>query len=118
MLTLPPSVRIFVCSEPVDLRKGFDGLAAAAREIVRQDPSSGHIFAFINRRMDRIKLLLWDRTGYVLVYKRLSEGRLSLPTRPLPGRQHVEIDPAQLMLMLEGIELRGARQRRRYRRVA
>jgi transposase len=59
-----------------------------------------------------------NRTGYVLVYKRLSEGRLSLPTRPLPGRQHVEIDPAQLMLMLEGIELRGARQRRRYRRVA
>lgn len=116
MLTFPASVRIFICAEPVDLRRGFDRLAAAAREVVRQDPMSGHVFAFLNRRRNRVKLLLWDRSGYLLIYKRLSQGTFALPIRPLPGRRHVEVDGPKLMLMLEGIELAGARQRKRYQR--
>lgn len=116
MLTFPASVRIFVCIEPIDLRRGFDRLAAAAREVVRQDPTSGHLFAFLNRRRDRVKILVWDRTGYMLVYKRLSRGTYALPARPLPGQGHIEVDGARLMLMLEGIELSGARQRKRYQR--
>lgn len=116
MLTFPASVRIFVCAEPTDLRAGFDRLAAAARQVVRQDPMSGHVFVFLNRRKNRVKLLVWDRTGYLLVYKRLSRGTFALPTRPLLGQRHIEVDGAKLMLMLEGIDLAGARQRRRYKR--
>ena len=118
MLTLPASVRIFVCVEPVDLRRGFDRLASAAREVVRQDPASGHLFAFLNRRRDRVKILVWDRTGYLLIYKRLTRGTYGLPFHPLPGQRHLELDGARLLLMLEGIELTGARQRKRYQRDA
>ena len=68
MLTLPCSVRIYVAAEAVDLRRGFDGLAAATRSLIRQDPLNGHLFVFLNRRRNRIKLLVWDRTGYLLLY--------------------------------------------------
>ena len=68
MLTLPASVRIYVAAEAVDLRRGFDGLAAATRSLIRQDPLNGHLFVFLNRRRNRIKLLVWDRTGYLLLY--------------------------------------------------
>ena len=74
MLTFPALVRIFIAAEPVDLRRGFDGLAAATRQLIAEDPLSGHVFVFINRRSNRIKLLVWDRTGYLLLYKRLERG--------------------------------------------
>lgn len=117
MLTLPASVRIFIAAEAVDLRRGFDGLSAATRSIILQDPLSGHVFAFLNRRKNRIKLLVWDRTGFVLLYKRLERGTFQIPTDPAPGRRHVELDAGDLGLMLEGIDLRGARRLRRWRRV-
>jgi transposase len=117
MLTLPSSVRIFIAAEAVDLRRGFDGLAAATRGIIMQDPLNGHVFAFLNRRRNRIKLLLWDRTGFVLVYKRLERGTFRIPMEPPAGRHHVEVDSGDLGLMLEGIDLRGARRRRRWRRL-
>jgi len=116
MLTFPASVRIFICAEAIDLRRGFDRLAGAAREVVRQDPTSGHVFAFLNRRRDRIKMLVWDRTGYLLLYKRLSKGTFSLPSRPALGQGHIEVDGAHLLMMLEGIELAGAKRRKRYQR--
>jgi transposase len=116
-LTLPASVRIFIAAEAVDLRRGFDGLSAATRGIILQDPMSGHVFAFLNRRRNRIKLLVWDRTGLVLVYKRLERGTFQIPTEPAPGTGHVEIDAGDLGLMLEGIDLRGARRLRRWRRL-
>ncbi len=114
MLTLPATVRIYVAAEPVDLRRGFDGLAAATREIIRQDPLSGCLFAFTNRRSDRLKILLWEPSGYLLIYKRLERGRFHLPRTPRPGARHVEMEAAELMLMLEGIDLRGARRRERW----
>lgn len=116
MLTLPASVRIYVAAEAVDLRRGFDGLAAATRGVIGADPLSGHVFVFLNGRRNRVKLLVWDRTGYVLVYKRLEQGTFALPTHPAPGSRHVEIDAGELGLMLEGLDLRGARRRKRYRR--
>jgi transposase len=114
MLTLPATVRIYVAAEPVDLRRGFDGLAAATREIIRQDPLSGCLFAFTNRRSNRLKILLWEPSGYLLIYKRLERGRFHLPRTPRPGTKHVEMEAAELMLMLEGIDLRGARRRERW----
>lgn len=117
MLTLPSSVRIFVAAEPVDLRRGFDGLAAATRSLILRDPLSGHVFAFINRRRNRIKLLVWDRTGYVLLYKRLERGTFRIPIQPRPGQSHVEVDNGELGLMLEGFDLRTARRQRRWRRL-
>ena len=111
MLTLPPTVRIFVAAESVDLRRGFDGLAAATRHILRQNPLSGHLFCFINRRRNRIKILLWQPSGFVLLYKRLERGRLRFPLEPAPGQRHVEMSATDLALMMEGIDLRGARRR-------
>lgn len=72
MLTLPPSVRLYVATEPVDFRKGFDGLASVARHVVGEDPMSGHIFLFYNRRRNRVKALWWDRSGFALLYNQPS----------------------------------------------
>lgn len=116
MLTLPSSVRIYVAAEPVDLRRGFDGLAAATRGLIGADPMSGHIFVFLNRRRNRVKVLIWDRTGYVLLYKRLEKGTFEIPNEPRPGRRHVELDSGELGLMLEGLDLRRARRRPRWYR--
>jgi transposase len=117
VLTLPASVRIYVAAEAVDLRRGFDGLAAVTRGVIRQDPLSGHVFAFVNRRRNRIKLLVWDRTGYVLLYKRLERGTFRLAAPPVLGQRHVEMDAGELGLMLEGLDLREAVRRKRWRRM-
>jgi transposase len=117
MLTLPASVRIYVAAEPMDLRRGFDGLAAAARSVIGQDPLSGHLFVFMNRRRDRVKLLVWDRTGYLLLYKRLERGTFRMATQPRIGERHVELDAGELGLMLEGLDLRGARRAKRWCRL-
>ncbi len=115
MLTLPASVRIYVAAEPVDLRRGFDGLAATTRTLIRQDPLSGHLFVFLNRRGNRIKLLAWDRTGFLVIYKRLERGKFRLTTQPAAGCGHVELDAGDLALMLEGVDLRGVRRHQRWR---
>jgi len=114
VLTLPSTVRIHLAAEPVDLRKNFDGLAAATRLIMGEDPLSGHLFVFLNRRGDRVKILSWDRNGWLLIYKRLERGVFRLPCGPAGGARHVEIEAAELALMLEGIDLRGARRRPRW----
>jgi transposase len=115
MLTLPPSVRIFVCLEATDLRKGFDGLAAATREVLNEDPLSGHLFVFFNRRRNRVKALLWDRSGLCIWYKRIEKSRFQLAALDAHrcGRR-AEIEAAELMLILEGITLQGARRRPRF----
>jgi transposase len=112
MLSFASRTRIFVASEPVDLRRGFDGLAAATRQLIREEPLSGYLFAFLNRRRNRMKLLIWEPSGYWLLYKRLERGRFTLPQEPEPGRRHIVIEAADLTLMLEGIDLRGARRRK------
>ena len=114
MLTLPPAVRVFVAVEPVDIRKAFDGLSAAVREILRENPLSGHLFVFRNRRGDRLKILFWDRSGYCLFYKRLERGTFQLPACARGPAPHLEMEAAELSLMLEGIDLRGARRRPRW----
>lgn len=115
MLMLPPSVRVYVAAEPTDLRKSFDGLSAAVVARFGQDPVCGHLFVFRNRRADQIRALFWDRTGYCIVAKKLARGRFHL-ARELPeGATHVEVEAAELSLMLEGIDLAKATRRVRFR---
>ena len=111
MLSLPPSVRIFLASAPADGRRGIDGLAALVRESFGEDPLSGHLFVFRNRRGDRAKILYWDRSGYWLLQKRLERGTFRFPSAALP---RVEVEAADLALLLEGIDLAGARRRERF----
>jgi transposase len=114
MLTLPPAVRVYLCCEPVDMRKSFDGLEAATRHVIKQDPLSGHLFAFLNRRGNIVKVLFWDRSGLCILAKRLERGRFRLPEEVGPGQRQLEMESAELGLMLEGIDLRGARRRPRW----
>ncbi len=114
VLTLPPSVRIFVCLTPADMRRSLDGLAAMTREVLGEDPLSGHLFAFFNRRRDRVKILFWDRSGLCLYYKRLEKGVFHLSTLEHPERKRAEVEAAELALILEGIDLSGAKRRVRF----
>ena len=108
-------MRVFVAARPVDLRKGFDGLAACVRSSFRQDPLSGHLFVSLNRRMDCAKLLLWEPIGLWAFHKRLEKGRVRFPVPLAEGTSQLQVEPAELALMLEGLELEGARRRPRWR---
>lgn len=111
MLSLPPSVRVFVCRAPTDMRKSFDGLCALVESVLRQDPFSGHLFIFANRRRDKLKALYWDRSGFVQMYKRLEAGTFWLPDAD-------EIGSRELVMLLEGLHVSEVRQRPRYERRA
>jgi transposase len=116
MLTLPPSVRVFIAIGATDMRKQFDGLIALARDVVRQDPLSGHIFGFCNKRRDRIKLLFFDRSGFWLCAKRLEKGTFSWPT-PAAASTSVELSSPELALLLSGIDLARTKRRQWWDRV-
>jgi transposase len=112
MLTLPRSVRIYLCAGPVDLRKSIDGLGALARER-SHDLFSGHLFVFVSRRGDRVKILSWDHGGFVLYYKRLERGRFQLPEIK-PGAAEVELEATQLSMLLDGIDVKRVPTPRRW----
>lgn len=112
MLTLPRSVRIYMATGPVDLRKSIDGLGALA-QVRGHDVYSGHLFVFVSRRGDRVKILAWDHGGFVLYYKRLEQGRFRLP-EILPGAEEVEVDATQLAMLLDGIDLRRVKRPERW----
>ena len=111
MLSLPPSVRIFVAKKPADMRKQFDGLSALVIDVLDEDPQSGHLFVFYNKRRNRVKVLWWDRSGYVLLCKRLEHGRFNVFDRVSSSSASFEVDASELALLLDGIDLRGARRR-------
>ena len=117
MLSFPPAVRIWLALEPADLRKGFDALAELVRQHLRDDPLSGHVFVFRNRRGDRIKLLYWDTDGYVIVYKRLEAGTFRFPA-PAEGQASVTVRAAELAMLLDGVDWQNAKRSRRYHRPA
>ena len=115
MIILSSAVRIFLCTRPTDMRKSFDGLTGLVQECFGQHPLTGHLFLFLNRRKDRIKILYFDRDGLALWYKRLEAGTFEIPgTAQGDG---IEIEPAQLAMILSGIDLKTARQRKRFRHV-
>ena len=117
MLTLPPSVRVFLAVGPTDMRRSIDGLAALVRERLGLEPLSGHLFLFRNRRGDRLKILVWDRSGFWVLYKRLEQGSFAWPGAERET-EPVEMRGTDLMLLLSGVDLGGRRRRRWYERAA
>ena len=113
MLTLPSPVRIHVATQPVDGRKGIQGLSALVRSGLGFDPLSGHLFVFFSRRCDRVRLLYFDRNGYVLISKTLLKGCFRIPWSDALTPSRI-VESAELALVLEGIDLRGARRRPRW----
>ena len=109
MLSLPRSVRIYLASTPVDMRMGHDGLFAIVREHWKKDPFTGHLFVFFGRAHDRVKVLFWDRGGFVIYYKRLERGRFKWP-RPSGDDAHVEVDGTDLAMLLDGIDVSHVRR--------
>jgi transposase len=116
MISLSHDVRVFLHAPSTDLRKGFDALSGLVTSVFGQDPTSGHLFLFVNRRHDRLKILYWDRDGLAIWYKRLeTPGTFQLPAVPHDAKS-VEMTTTQLSLILSGIDLRSAHQRKRYQR--
>jgi transposase len=119
---LSAAVRVFLYAKPTDMRKSFDGLLGLVREFLNQDPLSGHLFLFFNRRRDRAKILYWDHDGLVILYKRLEAGSFqeldpSSRSAQASGSAGLELSVTDLALLLSGIDLDTARRRKRYSRV-
>jgi transposase len=119
MFLLSPHTKVFLAQQITDMRKSFRGLLTLTESILQQDPASGHLFVFVNRRRDMLKILHWDGSGFWIWYRRLERGTFQLPAEDAGQAQTgVELTPAQLSLILDGIDLRSARQRLRYRQPA
>lgn len=107
------ATRIWLATQPADMRCGFDRLAELAQVVTNQNPMDGHLFLFRSRGGDRLKILLWERDGFVLWYKRLEEGVFKLP-RFDEGTKSVELRASELAMMLDGIDLRSVKRVKRY----
>jgi transposase len=118
MIALPPQIRVFLYRLPTDLRKSFHGLVALTESALKQNPLSGSLFVFLNRRRDRIKILYWGQTGFCIWYQQLQQGTYQLPAEEvLEAQQTVELTRSQLSLILDGIDLASVRQRARFQRL-
>ncbi len=111
------SVRIYLCTGAVDMRKGFDSLAALVREHLKYDPLSGGLFLFVGRDKDRLKILYWDNDGFAIWYKRLEEGTFRLPAAESNGTS-IELKASELAMLLAGIDLTSIKRRKRFARPA
>ena len=112
MLSLPPGIQVFMAVEPVDCRKSFDGLSAAVETVFGRNLLDGHLFLFLNRKRDRIKILWWDRDGKAIWAKRLERGNYEMPQHELGGKQ-LQLDATSLAMLLGGVKL-DAPKRKRY----
>ena len=126
MLSLPLPVRVYLCLQPTDMRRSFDGLCRMVREFVGADPLSGDLFVFRSKRGDRVKLLYWLGDGLAIWYRRLEEGTFVFPTAAgqglswsrLVGTEGLEIRATDLAMLLDGVDLASVKRRKRYQRPA
>ena len=109
-------VRIFLCTTPTNMNYSFDRLMGRVQEIFEQDPCCGHLFLFVNRSRDRMKILFWDHDGFCIFYKRLERGTFQMLTAAGDG-EGIELDYNQLVRLLGGLDLRTGRRRKRYRHI-
>jgi len=114
MLSISGQVKVFLATQPTDMRRSFDTLAALVQETLQLDPLSGHLFVFRSKRADRIKILYWNTHGYALWYMRLEQGSFRFPV-PEGDRASVMISATDLAMLLDGVDLSSVERRTRYR---
>jgi transposase len=116
MIRATGHVQVFVCIQPTDMRRSFDGLSGMVRQVMAQDPLSGALFLFRNRGRDRLKILYWDRDGLAIWYKRLEKGSFQFPTdlKPASDVTNCQITSEELSLLLDGIDLKSVLRRPRF----
>lgn len=114
MILLPRAVRVYMATRPENLRKSFDGLSNEVRSMLAKDPLCGHVFVFLNRRKNQVKLLLWTRGGFTIVAKRLEKGTFAFPKQVNSEAKSVELDAHELSMLLEGIDVTLARASKRW----
>ncbi|MFO0614779.1 MAG: IS66 family insertion sequence element accessory protein TnpB [Polyangiaceae bacterium] len=114
MILLPSSVKVYASTAPTSLRKSFEGLSNEVRSVLRSDPLSGHVFLFLNRRRNQVKMLVWTRGGFMIVHKRLERGSFAFPERIDAATERAEIDAHELAMLLEGLDLSSSRSARRW----
>ena len=117
MIGLPATAKIYLYAQPVDFRKGFDGLTGIVTGALGQQVTDGSLFLFVNRRRDRIKALWWETGGLTLWYRRLEQGTVELP-QSASDQKHVTIDNVELAMWLAGVSLQSAHPRRKRMQVA
>lgn len=113
MLSIPSALKIYLATAPVDFRKSHDGLAAIALQALKEDPLSGGLFVFTNKRADRVKLLYWDSDGYALWYKRLEQGTFRFP-KPEGDSHKLSLSAADFQMILSGVDLSSVKRLKRY----
>jgi len=113
MFAFGSHLRFYLYRLPTDMRKSFDGLCGIVRAHLNQAPTCGAVYLFINPRRDRLKLLVWDRTGFWILYKRLEQGRFQIPTLPLDQKK-IQLSYEEVVMLLEGIDLASVKRRKRY----
>jgi transposase len=116
MLTFPSNVRLYVATSPTDMRKGFDGLSTLVESEFGMSPLRGDLFIFLNRRATQVRILFWDRDGYCVQAKRLEQGTFRRVRAADGGVASIEIDAGELAMLLEGIDAKHVRRRKRYRK--
>lgn len=114
MILVPRAVRVYFATEPVNLRKSFDGLSNEIRHALGYDPLGGHVFVFLNRRKNQVKLIVWTRGGFTIVHKRLERGTFTFPSRVTPGAKSISIDVHELAMLLEGVDVSRAKTKPRW----
>ena len=114
MILVPRAVRVYFGTRPVNLRKSFDGLANEVRHALGYDPLDGHLFVFLNRRRNQVKLIMWTRGGFTIVHKRLEQGTFTIPAQIAAGAASVTIDVHELAMLLEGIDVSRATAKPRW----
>lgn len=114
MLVIPRAVRVYFATAPVNLRKSFEGLSNEVRTVLAKDPLAGHVFVFLNRRKNQVKLLVWTRGGYTIVHKRLERGKFVFTAQVAADATSVELDVHELSMLLEGIDVAHARRSTRW----
>ena len=114
MILVPRAVCVYFAIQPVSLRKSFDGLANEIRHALGHDPLGGHVFVFLNRRKNQVKLIVWTRGGFTIVHKRLERGTFTFPSRVTGNATSIAIDVHELAMLLEGIDVSRAKSKPRW----
>lgn len=112
MIPISSTTRIFLSTQPTDMRRSFDGLCALTVDVIQENPKSGHLFIFRSKRGEAVKILWWDRSGFAIWYKKLQKGTYRFPPAP-EGR--LEIEARDLMMILEGLEFKDVKRRKEFR---